>query len=147
MLRLAWLGMNGLLLLYGLWLGVTSVIDGRLGNLVPVGLIVIAVLATVGLLIRDQNDRGAAAVAVAFGATLASLGIGAPLPSVLIPWGYTAVMLWGLLATFIPAFPGELIWSPSGPALPKSPALSPAHRAQMNKAQRSDRLKSVLGKR
>ena len=42
MLRLAWLGMNGLLLLYGLWLGATSVLDGRLGDLVPVGLIAVS---------------------------------------------------------------------------------------------------------
>lgn len=137
--------MNGLLALYGLWLGIFSVQNGQTENLVVVGLIVVATLATLGLLLRDENDRGASAVGAALGLTLVFVGIGPPLPSLVLPWGYLAVMGWGLLATFVPAVPGELLWSRSGPALPKSPALSPTHQAQMKKVERAERRKSLFG--
>ena len=139
--------MNGLLLLYGLWLGVSSVSNGNPQNLITVGLIVIATAATLGLLLRDENDRGAAAIGLALGVAVLSIRLGSPLPSFILPWGHVVVMAWGLLATFVPAVPGELIWSRSGPTLPRSPALTPAHKAQMTKVDRSDRIKSVFGDR
>ena len=139
--------MNGLVVLYGVWLGVTSLLNGRPGNLVAVALILIATLATLGLLLRDENDRGASAVGLALGLTFALMGIGSPLPSFVLPWAYVAVMVWGFVATFVPAVPGELLWSRSGPALPRSPALSPTHQAQMKKVERSERRKAMFGER
>ena len=137
--------MNGLLLLYSFWLGVTSALDGVTQNLLAAGLIAIATLATLGLLLRDENDRGAAAIGVALGVCILSIDIGSPLPSLLLPWGHVAVMAWGFLATYAPAIPGQLLFSRSGPTLPKSPALSSTHKAQMAKAELSGRFKSALG--